>query len=84
MQYFGIDEIPFVPGMMNLISAHVQGSCRMGLDARSSVVDQDHRLHTIKNVHIVDASVMPTTSSTHTMVPIMTLADRIAHRLAKS
>jgi choline dehydrogenase-like flavoprotein len=56
----------------------------MGLDARTSVVDQDHRLHTIPNLYVVDASVMPTTSSTHTMIPTMTLADRAAHRMLGS
>lgn len=78
-----IDSFAFTPGATNLISAHVQGTCRMGLDARTSVVDQDHRLHTIKNVYIVDASVMPTTASTHTMVPVMAMADRAAHRMVK-
>lgn len=78
-----IDDFPFTPGATNLISAHVQGTCRMGLDARTSVVDQDHRLHTVKNIYVVDASVMPTSSSTHTMVPVMTMADRAAHRMLK-
>ena len=36
-----------------------------------------------KNVYIVDASVMPTTASTHTMVPVMAMADRAAHRMVK-
>jgi len=76
-----LDSFPVKPGTTSFVSAHVQGTCRMGLDARTSVVDQDHRLHTMDNVYVVDASVMPTSASTHTMVPIMTLADRAAHRM---
>lgn len=53
----------------------------MSLDASSGVVDQDHRVHGLRNLFVVDASVMPTTASTHTMIPVMTLADRAAHAM---
>lgn len=79
-----IDGFPIRAGASRFVSAHPQGTCRMGLDARTSVVDQDHRLHTIPNLYVVDASVMPTTSSTHTMIPTMTLADRAAHRMLET
>ena len=35
--------------------------------------------HDERHLYVVDASVMPTTASTHTMIPVMTLADRAAH-----
>jgi len=76
-----IDEFTVRTGVTRFISAHVQGSCRMSLDAGSGVVDQDHRVHGLRNVFVVDASVMPTTASTHTMIPVMTLADRAAHAM---
>jgi choline dehydrogenase-like flavoprotein len=79
-----IESFPLKPGVTSLISAHVQGTCRMGLSSSNSVVGQDHRLHTHPNIYVVDASVMPTSASTHTMVPIMTLADRAAHRMIKA
>jgi choline dehydrogenase-like flavoprotein len=53
----------------------------MSLDAGSGVVGQDHRVHGLRNVFVVDASVMSTTASTHTMIPVMTLADRAAHAM---
>jgi len=56
----------------------------MSLDAGRGVVDQDHRLHTRPDVYVVDASVMPTSASTHTMIPIMALADRAAHRMLEA
>ncbi len=76
-----LDEFPIRSAVTHFVSAHVQGTCRMGPDARRSVVDESHRLHTMPNVYVVDGSVMPTTAATHTMIPIMTLADRAAHRM---
>jgi choline dehydrogenase-like flavoprotein len=77
-----IEGFPIVPGVTRFISAHPQGTCRMGPDARTSVVDSNHRVHGLPNLYVVDASVMPSSAATHTMVPIMTLADRAARRMA--
>ncbi|NVK41462.1 MAG: GMC family oxidoreductase [Oceanospirillaceae bacterium] len=77
-----IDDLPIEPGLMNLVSAHPQGSCRVGLNADVGVVDQNLKLHNLDNIYIVDGSVMPTTASTHTMIPIMVMSDRIMHKLA--
>jgi choline dehydrogenase-like flavoprotein len=79
-----IDGFRIVPAITHLISAHVQGTCRMSLDASGGVVDQDHRVHGVPGLYVVDASVMPTTASTHTMIPIMALADRAAHRMLRA
>ncbi len=40
-------------------SAHVFGTCRMGNDARASVVDAGLRLHGFQNFWVCDASVFP-------------------------
>lgn len=40
-------------------SAHVFGTCRMGTDPETSVVDSHCRSHTVKNLYVVDASVFP-------------------------
>lgn len=83
------DELPsldaFLPrsGDARLISAHVQGSCRMSPDVRTGVVDSSHQVHDVPGLYVVDASVMPTTASTHTMIPVMTLAVRAAWRIAE-
>jgi choline dehydrogenase-like flavoprotein len=76
-----IDEFKIRTGVTRFLSAHVQGSCRMSPAAGSGVVDPDHRVHGLANVWVVDASVMPTSASTHTMIPVMTLADRAAHSM---
>jgi choline dehydrogenase-like flavoprotein len=43
------------------LSTHVFGGCRMGRDARASVVDANCRSHRWKNLFVVDASVFPST-----------------------
>jgi choline dehydrogenase-like flavoprotein len=72
---------PVRTGVTRFISAHVQGSCRMGTDPRTSVVDLEHRVHGAPGLYVVDASVFPTSASTHTMIPIMTFAERAARRM---
>lgn len=57
-----------------LISAHPQGTCRMGPDPRHAVVDLEGRLHDMPNVSVLDASIFPTSASTHTMLPVMAFA----------
>jgi choline dehydrogenase-like flavoprotein len=79
-----LEGFPIRTGLTRLVSAHVQGSCRMSLDARTGVVDQDHRVHGVPGLYVVDASVMPTTAATHTMIPVMTLADRAAQRMLEA
>jgi choline dehydrogenase-like flavoprotein len=57
-----------------LLSAHPQGTCRMGRDPASSVVGLDLKVHGMDNLWVMDASVFPTTSSSHTQLPVMTFA----------
>ncbi len=75
------DLFEISPGLTTLISAHVQGTCRMGTSAAHSVVNQNLKLHTDENIYVIDASIMPTTASTHTMLPIMAMADYAIHKM---
>jgi choline dehydrogenase-like flavoprotein len=74
-------EFPIRTGVTHFVSAHVQGSCRMGTDPSSSVVDLDHAVHGVPGLYVVDASVFPSSASTHTMIPVMTFADRAVRRM---
>ena len=76
-----IEQFPIAPGLASFNSAHNQGTCRMGLDAATSVVDQNLKVHGLKNLYVMDASVMPSSASTHVMIPIMVMADRAVHRM---
>ena len=76
-----IDGMPLRSCDLSMISAHPQGSCRMGPDPATSVVGMDFRVHGTNGVFVCDASLFPTTSSTHTMVPVMTMAHLLADSL---
>lgn len=72
---------PIRTGVTHFLSAHVQGSCRMGPDAARSVVDLEHAVHGATGLYVVDASVFPTSASAHTMIPVMTFAERAVRRM---
>ena len=76
-----VAQFPIEPGLVSFASAHNQSTCRMGSSKDNSVVDQNLRLHTGDNIYVMDSSVMPSSASTHVMVPIMTVADRAVHRM---
>ena len=65
---------PLSPAALNLISAHPQGTCRMGSDPKISVVDLGFGVHGVDNLQVLDASVFPSTASSHTMLPVMQAA----------
>jgi len=64
--------------------AHVSGTCRMGDDQKSSVVDQFNCAHSVKNLFIVDSSFFPSSGGTNPSLTIAANALRVAdHMLTK-
>jgi choline dehydrogenase-like flavoprotein len=59
-------------------SAHYLGTCRMGWDPRTSVVDPWCRSHDIPNLFIGDGSVFVTGAAVNPALTIMALATRAA------
>ena len=57
---------------------HVCGTCRMGTDPHSSVVDSRLRLHGIDGLRVVDASIMPRLINANLAAPVMMIAERAA------
>jgi choline dehydrogenase len=58
---------------------HVAGSCRMGSDPNSAVVDPQLRVHGIAGLRVADASVMPAITSGHCHAAVLMIAERAAH-----
>ena len=64
--------------------AHNRGTCRMGNDPKTSVVDKHHRAHDVPNLFIVDGSVLVTGGRNHPTMTIQALAFRAADRIIDS
>jgi choline dehydrogenase-like flavoprotein len=64
--------------------AHAMGSCRMGHDAKTSVVNEFCQTHDIDNLYICDTSVFVTSAGVNPTLTAMAIADRAAgHILAE-
>jgi choline dehydrogenase-like flavoprotein len=62
--------------------AHLLGTCRMGDDPASSVVDRYHRSHDVSNLFICDGSSMVSSGRGQPTMTIMALAFRAAEHIA--
>ncbi len=61
--------------------AHLLGTCRMGSDAQTSVVDKYHRTHDIPNLFLCDGSSFVTSGRGQPTMTIMALAFRAAEHI---
>lgn len=59
---------------------HPSSTCRMGHDDMS-VVDEQGRVHTLDNVRVVDASIMPEIPSGNLNAPIIMMAEKISDHI---
>jgi choline dehydrogenase-like flavoprotein len=64
------------------VLAHLLGTCRMGEDPASSVVDRYHRSHEVPNLFICDGSSMVTSGRGQPTMTIQALAFRAAEHIA--
>ena len=64
--------------------AHNRGTCRMGNDPRSSVVNKFHRAHDVPNLFIVDGSNLVTGGRNHPTMTIQALAFRAAENIIRA
>jgi choline dehydrogenase-like flavoprotein len=61
---------------------HLLGTCRMGNDPQTSVVDKHHRTHDIPNLFLCDGSSFVTSGRGQPTMTIMALAFRAAEHIA--
>ena len=64
--------------------AHSRATCRMGNDAKTSVVNKYHRAHDVPNLFIVDNSSFVTGGRNHPTLTTSALAFRAADHLVKA
>jgi choline dehydrogenase-like flavoprotein len=63
--------------LVDLIGDHQMGTCRMGEDPTTSVLDPHCRVHDCPNVFVVDTSFMPTGFGLNPMVTVVANALRV-------
>ena len=63
--------------------AHHSGTCRLGMDPRTSVVDLNLRYHGIENLYICDGSVLSKIGNGNLSLTLACLASRLARALSK-
>jgi choline dehydrogenase-like flavoprotein len=63
-------------------TAHLLGTCRMGNNPKTSVIDPDHRTHDVRNLFLCDGSSMVTSGRGQPTMTIMALAFRAGDRIA--
>jgi choline dehydrogenase-like flavoprotein len=64
--------------------AHAMGSCRMGRDAKTSVVNEHCQSHDVPNLFICDTSVFVTGSGVNPTLTAMALASRTSEHIASA
>jgi choline dehydrogenase-like flavoprotein len=62
-------------------AVHLLGTCRMGNDHRTSVIDPDHRTHDVENLFLCDGSSFVTSGRGQPTMTIQALAFRAADRI---
>ena len=70
-----------IPGSALSGGQHQAGTCRMGDDPQTSVVNRDCQLHDVDNVYVIDASVHVTNGGFNPALTILANAYRASDRL---
>ena len=79
-----IDEAPLDNRAWTWILSHLFGTCALGDDPARSVVGPDLHVHGRRNLHVVDASCLPTTLGVNPQHTIQAVARLTAERLANT
>lgn len=69
-----LDRVALDPDYLTLGTGHPQGGCAVSRDPRKGVVGPDFRVHGYGNLHVCDASVIPSSLTVNPQLTIMGLA----------
>jgi choline dehydrogenase-like flavoprotein len=79
----GAQRVRRSPLTDSTFSVHLLGTCRMGNDPASSVIDRDHRSHDIRNLFLCDGSSLVTSGRGQPTMTIQALAFRAGEHIAR-
>jgi choline dehydrogenase-like flavoprotein len=82
----GLDEFrkaKLSPADIVWTSYHPLGTCTMGRDPKTSVVDTGHEMHDLRGLFIVDGSAVPGPPGVNPQRTIMAMAIRAAEKIAE-
>jgi choline dehydrogenase-like flavoprotein len=72
------------PHDLTMFSAHVNGTCRLGTDPRTSGADPTGERHGVRGLYIADGSLLPTGLGVNPQATIMAMATLIAERMVEA
>jgi choline dehydrogenase-like flavoprotein len=72
------------PHDLGMFSAHVNGTCRLGTDPRSSGTNPSGERHGTRGLYVADGSLLPTGLGVNPQATIMAMATLIAEQMAAS
>jgi choline dehydrogenase-like flavoprotein len=73
--------LELAPATAPMISAHQQGTVRFAASERDGGADLDGQVYGTRDVYVFDSSGFPTTSSSHTMTPIIASSRMLTTKL---
>jgi choline dehydrogenase-like flavoprotein len=76
-----VDRVGYGANQTIYFSFHQMGTCRMGSDPATSVVQGNGETHAVRNLFVADGSLFPTASGVNPMVTIVALAHHVAQRI---
>ena len=71
------------PAREQQFAVHLLGTCRMGKDPKTSVINSDHQTHDVKNLFLCDGSSLVTSGRGQPTMTIEALAFRAADRITE-
>lgn len=77
-----LSEASLAPNRVAMFSAHVNGTCRMGIDPERSGATPEGERHGVRGLYISDGALLPTSLGVNPQETIMAVATVLAERMA--
>ncbi|MEW5851930.1 MAG: GMC family oxidoreductase [Myxococcota bacterium] len=69
---------------LQLYASHPMGTCRMNADPGQGVVDPEGRVHGVKDLYVMDASIFPSSLGVNPQMTVMAMAMHLAGGLTRA